>query len=221
MAKSKSVTGVKPYDNPAGGWGALRATAKAVAEQMHAVEATRALLRTNQPDGFDCPGCAWPDKKHSSTFQFCENGAKAVTWEATKKRVTPEFFAAHSVTELLEWSDHALEDEGRLTHPLRYNPQTDKYEAVAWERAFAEIGAQLRAFDPNQVEFYTSGRASNEAAFLYQIFAREYGSSNFPDCSNMCHEASSVGPAGLDRLRQRHGAARRVRPLRTDPLDRP
>jgi molybdopterin-dependent oxidoreductase alpha subunit len=198
MPQNKPVTGVKRYKNPAGGWGALRATAKAVAEQMHTVDATRTLLRTNQPDGFDCPGCAWPDKKHSSTFQFCENGAKAVTWEATKKRVTPEFFAAHSVTELLEWSDHALEDEGRLTHPLRYNPDTDKYEAVAWERAFAEIGAQLRGLDPNQVEFYTSGRASNEAAFLYQIFAREYGSSNFPDCSNMCHEASSVGlPASI------------------------
>jgi molybdopterin-dependent oxidoreductase alpha subunit len=198
MPKPKSVTGVKAYDHPAGGWGALRATAKAVAEQMHAVDATRTLLRTNQPDGFDCPGCAWPDKKHSSTFQFCENGAKAVTWEATKKRVTPEFFAAHSVTELLAWTDHNLEDAGRLTYPLRYNPDTDKYEPVAWEHAFAEIGAQLRRLDPNQVEFYTSGRASNEAAFLYQIFAREYGSSNFPDCSNMCHEASSVGlPASI------------------------
>ncbi len=198
MAPTKSVTGVKRYKNPAGGWGALRATAKAVAEQMNAVDATRTLLRTNQPDGFDCPGCAWPDKQHSSTFQFCENGAKAVTWEATKKRVTPEFFANNSVTELLKWSDHQLEDEGRLTHPLRYNPQTDKYEAVAWEIAFAEIGAQLRGLDPNQVEFYTSGRASNEAAFLYHIFAREYGSSNFPDCSNMCHEASSVGlPASI------------------------
>jgi molybdopterin-dependent oxidoreductase alpha subunit len=198
MPNPKPVTGVRRYKNPAGGWGALRATAKAVAEQMHAVDATRTLLRTNQPDGFDCPGCAWPDKKHGSTFQFCENGAKAVTWEATKKRVTPEFFAAHSVTELLAWSDHALEDEGRLTHPLHYNPGTDKYEAVAWDSAFAEIGAELRGHDPNAVEFYTSGRASNEAAFLYQIFAREYGSSNFPDCSNMCHEASSVGlPASI------------------------
>ncbi len=193
MAQEKTVTGVKTYDNPAGGWGALRATAQAVATQMHAVEASKTLLRTNQPDGFDCPGCAWPDKKHSSTFQFCENGAKAVTWEATKKRVPPEFFAAHSVTELLEWSDYALENEGRLTHPMRYNAAADKYESVAWGAAFAEIGAQLRALDPNTVEFYTSGRTSNEAAFLYQIFAREYGSSNFPDCSNMCHEASSVG----------------------------
>ncbi len=193
MPTDKSVTGVKRYENPAGGWGALRATAKAVAEQMNVTEAPATLLRTNQPDGFDCPGCAWPDKKHSSTFQFCENGAKAVTWEATKKRVPPAFFAAHSVTELLQWSDYKLEDEGRLTHPMRYNAETDKFEAVAWESAFAEIGAKLRALNPNAVEFYTSGRTSNEAAFLYQIFAREYGSSNFPDCSNMCHEASSVG----------------------------
>ncbi len=196
MQKDKDVAGVRPYDKPAGGWGALRATAKAIAEQMHTVDASRILLRTNQPDGFDCPGCAWPDKKHSSTFQFCENGAKAVTWEATKKRVPPEFFAAHSVSELLSWSDHALEDAGRVTHPMRYNPATNHYEPVEWETAFAEIGAQLRALpDPDMAEFYTSGRASNEAAFLLQIFAREYGTNNFPDCSNMCHEATSVGLA--------------------------
>ena len=196
MQKDKDVAGVRPYDKPAGGWGALRATAKAIAEQMHTVDASRILLRTNQPDGFDCPGCAWPDKKHSSTFQFCENGAKAVTWEATKKRVPPEFFAAHSVSELLSWTDHALEDAGRVTHPMRYNPATDHYEPVEWETAFAEIGAQLRALpDPVMAEFYTSGRASNEAAFLLQIFAREYGTNNFPDCSNMCHEATSVGLA--------------------------
>jgi len=196
MQKDKDVAGVRPYDKPAGGWGALRATAKAIAEQMHTVDASRILLRTNQPDGFDCPGCAWPDKKHSSTFQFCENGAKAVTWEATKKRVPPEFFAAHSVSELLSWTDHALEDAGRVTHPMRYNPATDHYEPVEWETAFAEIGAQLRALpDPDMAEFYTSGRASNEAAFLLQIFAREYGTNNFPDCSNMCHEATSVGLA--------------------------
>ena len=183
MTQEKTVAGVRPYDNPAGGWGALRATAKAVAAQMRAVDAPMTLLHTNKPDGFDCPGCAWPDKKHTSTFQFCENGAKAVTWEATKKRVPPEFFAAHTVTELLTWSDHDLEDEGRLTHPMRYNKATDKYEAVEWQTAFADIGAQLRAIpDPNMVEFYTSGRTSNEAAFLFQIFAREYGTNNFPDC---------------------------------------
>jgi molybdopterin-dependent oxidoreductase alpha subunit len=190
----KEIPGIRPYNQPAGGWGALRATAKAIQEQMEAPEAAVTLLRTNKPEGFDCPGCAWPDKKHTSTFQFCENGAKAVTWEATKKRVPPEFFAAHTVTSLREWSDYQLEDQGRLTHPLIYNAEKDIYEAIDWDDAFARIGELLRSqTDPNAVEFYTSGRASNEAAFLYQIFAREYGTNNFPDCSNMCHEATSVG----------------------------
>ena len=161
---------------------------------MRIAEAPVLLLRTNKPDGFDCPGCAWPDKAHTSTFQFCENGAKAVTWEATKKRVTPEFFAAHTVTELLTWSDHDLEDAGRLTHPLAYDAASDTYQAIGWDAAFARIGATLSALpDPDMVEFYTSGRASNEAAFLFSVFARELGTNNFPDCSNMCHEATSVG----------------------------
>ncbi|MGH8159574.1 MAG: FdhF/YdeP family oxidoreductase [Rhodanobacter sp.] len=198
----KQIPGIRPYNAPAGGWGALRATAKAVQEQMNAPDAVVTLFRTNKPyalrdnrpEGFDCPGCAWPDKQHTSTFQFCENGAKAVTWEATKKRVPPEFFAAHTVTELLTWSDYALEDQGRLTHPMAYNAEKDIYEAIDWDDAVARIGEILRSqADPNTVEFYTSGRASNEAAFLYQIFAREYGTNNFPDCSNMCHEATSVG----------------------------
>ncbi|RDS79795.1 CbbBc protein [Dyella psychrodurans] len=194
MMADKAIPGIRPYDAPAGGWGALRATAKAIQEQMNAPEATVTLLRTNQPEGFDCPGCAWPDKEHKSTFRFCENGAKAVTWEATNKRVPPTFFASHTVTSLREWSDYQLEDQGRLTHPMAYNPEKDIYEAVSWDEAFARIGAILRSqADPNAVEFYTSGRASNEAAFLYQLFAREYGTNNFPDCSNMCHEATSVG----------------------------
>jgi len=190
----KEIPGIRPYNAPAGGWGALRATAKAIQEQMSAPEAALTLLRTNKPDGFDCPGCAWPDNQHTSTFQFCENGAKAVTWEATNKRVPPTFFATRTVTSLLEWTDYQLEDQGRLTHPLAYNAEKDIYEAVSWDSAFARIGETLRSqADPNAVEFYTSGRASNEAAFLYQIFAREYGTNNFPDCSNMCHEATSVG----------------------------
>lgn len=190
----KDIPGIRNYDAPAGGWGALRATAKAISEQMAAPEAAITLFRTNKPEGFDCPGCAWPDRKHTSTFQFCENGAKAVTWEATKKRVTPEFFASNTVSSLLEMTDYQLEDQGRLTHPLAYNPEKDIYEAVEWDEALGRIGQILREQpDPNMVEFYTSGRASNEAAFLYQIFAREYGTNNFPDCSNMCHEATSVG----------------------------
>jgi len=194
MVQKRDVPGIRPYDAPAGGWGALKATAIAVRGQMELVEAPITLLRTNKPDGFDCPGCAWPDKEHTSTFQFCENGAKAVTWEATSKRVTPDFFAAHTVTELLGWSDFHLENEGRLTHPLAYDAASDTYQPIEWDDAFARIGQSLRRLpDPNMAEFYTSGRASNEAAFLFQIFAREYGSNNFPDCSNMCHEATSVG----------------------------
>jgi len=190
----KQIPGIRTYDSPAGGWGALRATARAIQEQMDAGAATSTLLRTNKPEGFDCPGCAWPDKKHTSTFQFCENGAKAVTWEATTKRVPPTFFAKNTVTSLRGWSDFQLEDQGRLTHPMVYNAEKDIYEAIGWDDAFARIGEILRGMaNPDMVEFYTSGRASNEAAFLYQIFAREYGTNNFPDCSNMCHEATSVG----------------------------
>ena len=144
--------------------------------------------------GFDCPGCAWPDKDHTSTFQFCENGAKAVTWEATKKRVTPEFFAEHTVTELFQQSDYELENHGRLTHPMAYDRASDTYKPLEWDAAFARIGEVLRGLPaPDMAEFYTSGRASNEAAFLFNIFAREFGTNNFPDCSNMCHEATSVG----------------------------
>ncbi|GBD50168.1 oxidoreductase alpha (molybdopterin) subunit [Methylopila sp. Yamaguchi] len=155
---------------------------------------TSALRSTNQPQGFDCPGCAWPDPRQASSFEFCENGAKAVAWEATRKLADPAFFEAHPVSELWDWSDHALEDAGRLAHPMRYDAERDRYAAVSWGEAFADIGAKLRSLpDPNMGEFYTSGRASNEAAFLFQLFVREFGTNNFPDCSNMCHEATSIG----------------------------
>lgn len=193
MAKRRAVPGVHPYDGPAGGWGALKATAIAVRTQMDTLEAPVTLMRTNQPDGFDCPGCAWPDKEHRSTFQFCENGAKAVTWEATSKRVTPEFLAQNTVTSLLQKTDYLLEDYGRLTTPLCYDAGTDTLRPLAWDEAFQRIAAVLQTLPPEQVEFYTSGRASNEAAYLFQLFAREFGSNNFPDCSNMCHEPTSVG----------------------------
>src|SRR6266436_3689937 len=184
----------QPNDAPAGGWGALRATANALREQSVELKGFRSLLSMNQPDGFDCPGCAWPDPKHTSSFEFCENGAKAVAWETTKRRVTRDFFARWTVGELERQSDHWLEHQGRLTEPMRYEPATDKYVPISWDEAFALIGRELRALaDPNEAEFYTSGRTSNEAAFLYQLFARLYGTNNFPDCSNMCHEPTSVG----------------------------
>src|ERR1700724_1941866 len=184
----------QPNDAPAGGWGALHATAKALREESAIIKGGRSLLSMNQPDGFDCPGCAWPDPKHTSSFEFCENGVKAVTWEATAKRTTPAFFAAHTVSELWTWSDFDLENEGRLTHPMVYDQATDRYLPISWDEALTKIGSALRRLpQPDMAEFYTSGRASNEAAFLYQLFAREYGTNNFPDCSNMCHEATSVG----------------------------
>lgn len=189
----KDVPGIGDYGGPAGGWGALQAVAKAIRGQM-STGRTPIMLKVNQPEGFDCPGCAWPDPRQGSSFEFCENGAKAVSWEATNKRTTPAFFARHTVSELWNWEDFALEWEGRLTHPMKYDAASDKYLPIAWGQAFAEIGAHLRALpDPNMAEFYASGRASNEAAFLYQLLAREYGTNNFPDCSNMCHEATSVG----------------------------
>jgi anaerobic selenocysteine-containing dehydrogenase len=190
----KKIEGVEDYQGAAAGWGALKAVADALRGQMAVANETHGLLTMNQPHGFDCPGCAWPDPEHTSSFEFCENGAKAVSWEATAKRTTPEFFAAHTVSELWNWPDFDLENEGRLTHPMVYDAATDRYLPISWQEAMAKIGAALRALpDPDMAEFYTSGRTSNEAAFLYQLFVREFGTNNFPDCSNMCHEATSVG----------------------------
>ncbi|MBB6093867.1 molybdopterin-dependent oxidoreductase alpha subunit [Povalibacter uvarum] len=185
---------IERYDRAAGGWDALAATAAVVREQGAPATSSRALLKANQPSGFDCPGCAWPDPKHTSSFEFCENGAKAVAWETTSRTVGPEFFAAHTVTTLLAQSDHWLESQGRLTHPLKYDAASDRYVPVSWADAAELVALHLRALStPDAAAFYTSGRTSNEAAFLYQLFAREYGTNNMPDCSNLCHEASSVG----------------------------
>ncbi|QUM72583.1 FdhF/YdeP family oxidoreductase [Sphingopyxis granuli] len=184
----------KPYDRPAGGWGAAAATAKVLLEQSVVTKGSRALLAMNQPGGFKCPSCAFPDADCKKTLEFCENGAKALAHEATKFRVTREFFAEHSVTALMEKSDYWLEMQGRLTEPMRYDPASDRYVPCPWDEAFALIGEHLRALDsPHEAEFYTSGRTPNEAAFLYSIFVRQFGTNNFPDCSNMCHEPTSRG----------------------------
>ena len=194
MKQENKTIGIAPYGGSAGGWGALKAVADALRGQMSVKQDVIALFKVNQPQGFDCPGCAWPDPRHGSSFEFCENGAKAVSWEATSKRTTPEFFSAHTVSELWHHNAFELEGEGRLTHPMKYDAATDTYQPIEWETAFREIGEKLQSYDdPDSVEFYTSGRASNEAAFLWQLFAREYGTNNFPDCSNMCHEPTSVG----------------------------
>ena len=186
----------KPYKGPAGGWGALISVAQAWLTSDNALKNLRMMLKTNQNGGFDCPGCAWGDSPESGMVKFCENGAKAVNWEATKRRVDAAFFAKHSVTALLEQSDYWLEYQGRLTEPMRYDAETDRYTPISWEAAFDLVGKHLNALpNPDMAEFYTSGRASNEAAYLYQLFVRAYGSNNFPDCSNMCHEASGVALA--------------------------
>ncbi|QKK26532.1 FdhF/YdeP family oxidoreductase [Rhizobium hidalgonense] len=177
----------------AGGWGALKSCGKQLLQSGMPISGARTMLKANQPDGFDCPGCAWGDPEHGSSFEFCENGVKAVAWEATEKRATPALFADNTVSELRRLSDYQLELNGRLTHPMRYDRASDRYLPVSWEDAFAEIGNILKGLDTsNRAEFYTSGRASNEAAFLYQLFVRVYGTNNFPDCSNMCHEASGI-----------------------------
>ncbi|HXJ21385.1 MAG TPA: molybdopterin-dependent oxidoreductase, partial [Polyangia bacterium] len=163
------------------------------ARDMGIKRGLRALLAVNQKDGYDCPSCAWPDPDgERKTAEFCENGAKAVASEATRARVTPEFFAKHSITEMLGKTDYWLDQQGRITHPMIR--RGDHYEPIAWDDAFALIARELRGLrSPNEACFYTSGRASNEAAFLYGLFARQLGTNNLPDCSNMCHESSGAG----------------------------
>ncbi|QIX97960.1 FdhF/YdeP family oxidoreductase [Cedecea sp. FDAARGOS_727] len=189
----KFKSAIKPYQAAAGGWGSLEATTRFVIDSKHALKNLRNLLRMNKAKGFDCPGCAWGDD-NKSTFSFCENGAKAVTWEATRRFIDNEFFAQHSVSKLYQQSDYFLEYQGRLTEPLSYNSETDHYEPISWASALRMIAQHIVQMDnPNQIELYTSGRASNEASYLYQLFGRMLGTNNFPDCSNMCHEASGSG----------------------------
>ena len=185
---------IEQYNHPTGGWGSLKSLAKkAHAEDLLASDIWATLMRQNKADGYMCVSCSWAKPADPRPFEFCENGAKATIWDQTRFRCEPAFFAEHTVTELLDWPDHDLEKQGRLTEPMRYDPDTDRYEQVAWEDAFREIGAELNRLDPKSVVFYTSGRASLEASFMYQLFARIYGSSNLPDSSNMCHESTSVG----------------------------
>lgn len=194
IQENNSFARIEPYTHPAGGWGALLSVARNLKRQDILGKGSITLLNINQPTGFDCPGCAWPEKKDAHAFNFCENGAKAVAFEATSKTITPEYFAGHTVSWLSEQSDFFLEDLGRLTDPVRYDAATDKYVPISWDDAFKLIAQHLHALDnPDQAAFYTSGRASNEAAFLYQLFVRSFGTNNFPDCSNMCHETTSVG----------------------------
>jgi molybdopterin-dependent oxidoreductase alpha subunit len=176
----------------AGGIPAIVASVKAISNEMGLVRGVRTLLNVNQSGGVDCPGCAWPEPDQKrSYFEFCENGAKHVADEATTKRVTPEFFKKWSVAELAEQSDQWLNSQGRLTDPMLLHRDATHYEPVSWDDAFELLSAELNSLNyPDQAVFYTSGRTSNEAAFLYQLFVRQFGTNNLPDCSNMCHESS-------------------------------
>ena len=182
----------KPYRHPAAGWGAAASVGRVVLRERELVAGPLAMLKMNHPiSGYDCPGCAWPDDLGNLKLDICENGVKHVTWEMTRKRVDRAFFSAHTVSELADWTDFDLEDQGRLTEPMTYDSETDRYVPISWDDAFALIGDELRGLaSPDEAAFYTSGRLSNEATFLYQLMVREYGTNNLPDCSNMCHEAS-------------------------------
>jgi len=179
----------------AGGMASALTAARFAWNEMGIVRGTRTLLQLNQKQGIDCPGCAWPEPDgERSHFEFCEEGAKHVADEATRKRITPEFFAQWSVRELAEQSDLWLNQQGRLTHPMVLRERAQHYEPIQWPDAFALIAQELNALaSPDEAIFYTSGRTSNEAAFLYQLFVRQFGTNNLPDCSNMCHESSGTG----------------------------
>ncbi len=183
----------KDYKAPAGGWGSAKSLGNIMQREGVLASGPLTLMRHNKVDGYQCTSCAWIKPANPLPFEYCENGAKAVVWDITSHRCTPEFFAKHTVTELLDWDDYALEQTGRLTHPMRYDAASDKYVPVSWDDAFAEIGRELRAIDdPKQTVFYSSGRMSNETSYLYALFARLYGNNNLPDSSNMCHETTSV-----------------------------
>jgi len=180
------------YKSATGGWGSLRGMGQTALSEMPTPGVLGTLLSQNKTGGFMCTSCAWGKPKHPHAFEFCENGAKATMWELTSHRCTPEFFAKHTVTELRGWSDHDLEHQGRLTHPMRYDAASDHYVECSWDEAFTAIGAELKAIDPKSAIFYASGRASLETTYLYALFARLYGHNNLPDSSNMCHETTSV-----------------------------
>ena len=176
------ITGQK---HTAGGLPAVVSSMKHVILEAGPVRGMKELFHLNQMGGFDCPGCAWPDPDDKRELtEFCENGAKAVAEESTTKRVDAEFFKQHSVAELAELSDYEIGKSGRLTEPMILRENATHYTPISWDEAFNEIGKELNQLhDPNEAIFYTSGRTSNEAAFLYQLFVRTYGTNNMPDCS--------------------------------------
>ncbi|MBE7646331.1 FdhF/YdeP family oxidoreductase [Tenacibaculum finnmarkense genomovar ulcerans] len=191
----ENLTGIKLIEVPtkAVGTKAIKSALSHVFSETGIVKGIQLLKNINQLDGFDCPGCAWPDPDQKRAFlaEYCENGAKAIAEEATTNRVSPLFFATHTVQELSEWSDYDIGKSGRITHPMILREGSNNYEEISWENAFKLVGNELNGLkNPDEAIFYTSGRTSNEAAFLYQLFVRKFGTNNLPDCSNMCHESS-------------------------------
>ena len=184
-----------PVEKWAAGVPAVMAVFADLFEEKTVIRGTRALFKMNQFGGFDCPSCAWPDPddERSPLGEYCENGAKALAEEATTKRVTPEFFEKNSVYDLAKLNDYQIGKLGRLTDPMYLPKGGTHYQKISWDAAFKKIAEHLNKLDsPNEAAFYTSGRTSNEASFVYQLFAKEYGTNNMPDCSNMCHETSGT-----------------------------
>jgi molybdopterin-dependent oxidoreductase alpha subunit len=180
------------YDHPTGGWGSLKSVLGHATQNRIRLGVLDTLRRQNKPGGYMCSSCAWAKPPSPHLAEFCENGAKATIWDLTPKRCGPDFFAKHTLTELRSWCDHDLEAAGRLTHPLRYDPASDRYVRATWGQAFTAIGQALQGLDPKSTVFYASGKAGLEASYLYALFARLYGHNNLPDSSNMCHETTSV-----------------------------
>ena len=193
----EKLTGIKLVKVPetSVGINAIKSALTQIKNEVGVVKGIKLLKNLNQYDGFDCPGCAWPDPDAKRAFlaEYCENGAKAVAEEATKNKVSPLFFTTNSVSEMTKWSDYELGKSGRITHPMYLPEGKDYYEEISWDDAFQLIGKELNNLtSPDEAIFYTSGRTSNEAAFLYQLFVRQFGTNNLPDCSNMCHESSGA-----------------------------
>ena len=190
-------TGLKtgPVKKNAAGIPGVLSGFRQVLGEVGLIRGWKALKKLNQKDGFDCPSCAWPDPddERNGSTEYCENGAKAIAEEATAKKLDVDFFSKHSVKELADLSDYEIGRKGRIAQPMYLSEKGTHYQTISWEDAFQKIAGTLNALDsPDEAIFYTSGRTSNEAAFLYQLFVREYGTNNLPDCSNMCHESSGV-----------------------------
>ena len=191
-SKLSNKVHIGSYRGPVGGWGSVKSVTEIVLREAIPLKGPFALWRQNKPKGFACVSCSYGRPDPLGLVEICENGAKATAWEITDERCPPAFFDKHTVKELEAWSDLELEQVGRLTAPMRWDAASDKYVPVSWDDAFAAIAAELNDLAPKSVVFYTSGRASLEASYMYQLLARMYGNNNLPDSSNMCHESTSV-----------------------------